>query len=92
MFLACRNILLDENLRPKISDFGLSRFVEDETGGTTKTEVGPLMWMSPEQLSKKVYSEKSDVWSFGVTCWEIINQQVSKKINIKNNNKCSCDL
>jgi len=75
--LAARNVLLDEGLIPKISDFGLSRYTfgNSEEAQTTKSEVGPLKWMAPESLKLKQYSEKSDVWSFGVTCWEIINQQ-----------------
>jgi serine/threonine protein kinase len=38
------------------------------------SEIGPLRWMAPEALEKKKYSEKSDVWSFGVTCYEILTQ------------------
>jgi len=71
--LAARNVLLTENLTPKISDFGYSRLVlESESGSMTKSNVGPLKWMAPESMERKIYNEKTDVWSFGVTIWEMI--------------------
>eukprot|EP01119_Soliformovum_irregulare_P004195 TRINITY_DN15204_c0_g1_i1.p1 TRINITY_DN15204_c0_g1~~TRINITY_DN15204_c0_g1_i1.p1 ORF type:complete len:1031 (-),score=194.78 TRINITY_DN15204_c0_g1_i1:231-3323(-) len=70
--LACRNVLLSENHEPKVSDFGLSRIDTDEN--KTVSEVGPLKWMSPEAISEKKYSTKSDVWSFGVVIFELVTQ------------------
>eukprot|EP01117_Protostelium_nocturnum_P014323 TRINITY_DN5446_c0_g2_i3.p1 TRINITY_DN5446_c0_g2~~TRINITY_DN5446_c0_g2_i3.p1 ORF type:complete len:1553 (+),score=475.01 TRINITY_DN5446_c0_g2_i3:123-4781(+) len=71
--LAVRNILLNKFLEPKVSDFGLSReHQSEESAGVTKSTVGPLKWMPPEAYLHGQYSIKSDAWSFGVTCWEIL--------------------
>jgi len=71
--LAARNVLLDKDYEPIIADFGLSRVVGGgATSAMTKSDVGPIKWMPPESLVSKTYSIKSDVWAFGVACWEIL--------------------
>jgi len=74
--LAARNILLDSNFNPKVSDFGMSRVAIQESGNKTSTEIGPIRWMAPEALGEKVYNIKTDVWSFGVTLYEIMTQKM----------------
>jgi len=66
--LAARNILIDGHKTLKISDFGLSR---SGVYVNTKNKVVPLRWLSIEAIRDYLYSDKSDVWAFGIVLWEI---------------------
>ncbi|XP_050252871.1 G-type lectin S-receptor-like serine/threonine-protein kinase At4g27290 isoform X8 [Quercus robur] len=78
--LKASNILLDINLNPKISDFGLARtFVGDESEVKTDRVVGTYGYMSPEYAVDGRFSVKSDVFSMGVLMLEIVSAMKIRK-------------
>ncbi|XP_028260654.1 ephrin type-B receptor 3b isoform X2 [Parambassis ranga] len=75
--LAARNILVNSNLVCKVSDFGLSRFLEDDpTDPTYTSSLGgkiPIRWTAPEAIAYRKFTSASDVWSYGIVMWEVMS-------------------
>ncbi|XP_032381408.1 ephrin type-B receptor 3b isoform X7 [Etheostoma spectabile] len=75
--LAARNILVNSNLVCKVSDFGLSRFLEDDSTDPTYTSsLGgkiPIRWTAPEAIAYRKFTSASDVWSYGIVMWEVMS-------------------
>ena len=71
---SARNCFVDEQLNVKIGDFGLARnMYEKAYYKLSNCSYLPIQWMAIEAIEKHVFNEKTDVWSFGVTSWEILS-------------------
>ncbi|XP_018414452.1 PREDICTED: ephrin type-A receptor 7 isoform X2 [Nanorana parkeri] len=73
--LAARNILVNSNLVCKVSDFGLSRVIEDDADAVYTTTGGkiPVRWTAPEAIQYRKFTSASDAWGYGIVMWEVMS-------------------
>jgi serine/threonine protein kinase len=67
------NVLLDATRRSKVCDFGLAR---TKAINTMTGQCGTFQWMAPEVIANGKYTEKADVFSFGVIMWELVSREL----------------
>jgi serine/threonine protein kinase len=93
-----KNLLVDENLRVKISDFGMSK-IKKIFGVNTLSDpnknIESLKWLAPETLDGTVPTKKSDVYSFGLVLWMLISRnkpysEITTFDKLKENHKKKC--
>jgi len=75
--LKTSNLLIDENDRVKVCDFGLSEVKQQgQMLQDTDRAKGTPLWMAPEIMMFQKFNEKVDVYSYGIVCWELLTRQI----------------
>ncbi|GFS03507.1 focal adhesion kinase 1 [Elysia marginata] len=83
--IAARNVLVSAHDSVKLGDFGLSRWVEEQSYYKASKGKLPIKWMAPESINFRRFTTASDVWMFGVCIWEILMYGVKPFQGVKNN-------
>jgi serine/threonine protein kinase len=66
------NILITKELKPKITDFGISRIIKDENSNTKTSRVGTSFYIAPEVVLTNYYSFKCDIFSFSIIMYQLL--------------------
>ncbi|XP_037806988.1 focal adhesion kinase 1 isoform X2 [Lucilia sericata] len=82
--IAARNVLVSSPTCIKLADFGLSRWVSEQSYYHSSMCMLPIKWMAPESINFRRFTIASDVWMFGVCAWEILMLGVKPFQGIKN--------
>ncbi|KAF7150364.1 hypothetical protein RHSIM_Rhsim02G0089700 [Rhododendron simsii] len=85
------NVLLDGDLNPKISDFGLAKLSEDENTHISTRIAGTIGYMAPEYALWGYLTDKADIYSFGVVALEIVAGKDNMKYRSNGNYVCLLD-
>uniref|UniRef100_A0A803LEF8 non-specific serine/threonine protein kinase n=1 Tax=Chenopodium quinoa TaxID=63459 RepID=A0A803LEF8_CHEQI len=86
------NVLLDRDLNPKISDFGLAKLNEEDNTHISTRIAGTIGYMAPEYAMRGYLTEKADVYSFGVVALEIVAGRSNMKFQPSGDLYCLLDL
>ncbi|XP_063939132.1 probable leucine-rich repeat receptor-like serine/threonine-protein kinase At3g14840 isoform X3 [Daucus carota subsp. sativus] len=89
--IKANNILLDKDLNPKISDFGLAKLDEEENTHISTRVAGTIGYMAPEYALWGYLTDKADVYSFGVVALEIVAGKNNMKYRPNENFVCLLD-
>lgn len=68
--LAASNVLISKDNVAKVSDFGLAKKIMDDSRNGVRIRI---KWTAPEAIRDRLYSNKSDMWSFGILLWEMFS-------------------
>ncbi|KAF2560743.1 hypothetical protein F2Q70_00015579, partial [Brassica cretica] len=85
------NILLDSNLLPKVSDFGLAKLYDDKETHMSTRVAGTIGYLAPEYAMRGYLTEKTDVYAFGIVVLELVSGRKNFDVNLENEKKYLLD-
>ncbi|CAN7078555.1 unnamed protein product [Brassica oleracea var. botrytis] len=81
------NILLDSNLVPKVSDFGLAKLYDDKKTHISTRVAGTIGYLAPEYAMRGHLTEKADVYAFGIVALELVSGRKNTNVNLDSEKK-----